>query len=139
MKKLLYASISLVLAVGFCIRTHAQVIVVANPAVSAGSISKAELRDVFTGASTSVHGARVKPALLKEGPAHSEFLTNYVGRSPVTFIMSWRGLVLSGQATMPRTFDTEAALVDYVSRTPGAIGYVSKSAPHDSVKVLTVN
>jgi ABC-type phosphate transport system substrate-binding protein len=139
MKKLLYASLLLGLTMAFSVRARAQVIVVANSSVSADSISKAELRDVFLGASTSVHGSRVKPVLLKEGPTHTDFVTNYVGRAPVAFIMVWRGLVLSGQATMPKTLDTDAAVVDYVARTPGAIGYVSKGSSHDAVKVLTVN
>jgi ABC-type phosphate transport system substrate-binding protein len=139
MKKVLYASMLLILAMAFSVRARAQVIVVANSSISADSISKAELRDVFLGASTSVHGGRVKPVLLKEGPTHTDFVTNYVGKAPVAFIMVWRGLVLSGQATMPKTLDTDAAVVDYVSRTPGAIGYVSKGSSHDAVKVLTVN
>ncbi len=139
MKKLLYAAMLLVLGMTFGVRARAQVIVVANSSVSADSISKTELKDVFLGASTSVHGSRVKPVLLKEGPTHTDFVTNYVGKAPVAFIMAWRGLVLSGQATMPKTLDTDAAVVDYVARTPGAIGYVSKSSSHDAVKVLTVN
>ena len=139
MKKILYASMLLVLGMAFAIQARAQVIVVANSGVSADSISKSELRDVFLGASSSVHGARVKPVLLREGPTHTDFVTNYVGKAPVTFIMVWRGLVLSGQATMPKTLDTDAAVVDYVARTPGAIGYVSKSSSHDAVKVLAVN
>ncbi len=138
-KKLQNALSHLIQAMASGNRAHAQVVVVANPSISADSISKAELRDVFLGTSTSVHGSRVKPVLLKEGPTHTDFVTNYVGRAPVAFIMVWRSLVLSGQATMPKTLDSDAAVVDYVSHTPGAIGYVSKSAARDSVKVLTVN
>jgi hypothetical protein len=38
---------------------------------------------------------------------------------------------------MPKTFDTESALIEYVAATPGAIGYVGKD-PGDAVKKLPV-
>ena len=39
---------------------------------------------------------------------------------------------------MPKTFETEAALLDYVAATPGTIGYVSKGAANDKVRTLEV-
>jgi ABC-type phosphate transport system substrate-binding protein len=37
---------------------------------------------------------------------------------------------------MPKTCDSEAALIEYVAATPGAIGYVSRISPQDNVKTL---
>ena len=39
---------------------------------------------------------------------------------------------------MPKMFDSEAALVDYVAATPGAIGYVSKGTDVGKAKTLVV-
>jgi hypothetical protein len=39
---------------------------------------------------------------------------------------------------MPLSLDTDEAVVEYVARTPGAVAYISKSAPHGGVKVLAV-
>jgi hypothetical protein len=39
---------------------------------------------------------------------------------------------------MPRALDSEKAIVEYVEATPGAIGYILKTTPHEGVKVLTV-
>jgi hypothetical protein len=58
--------------------------------------------------------------------------------SPVTLLVAWRSLVMSGQASMPKSFDSESAAVDYVSHTAGAIGYINKATPHDDVKVLSL-
>jgi ABC-type phosphate transport system substrate-binding protein len=119
---------------------HAQVIVIANSGVNANSVSKAELGRVFTGASTRLlDGSHVTPALLKDGAVHNQFLSDYIDKSPIALIVVWRGLVLSGQGNMPKAFDSEEAMVEYVARTPGAIGYIGKATPHTGVKVLTVD
>jgi len=67
-----------------------------------------------------------------------QFLILVVKRSDTGLQSAWKTLVMSGQGTMPRTVDSEAAMVDYVSRTPGAIGYVMKSTSHEGVKTLNV-
>jgi ABC-type phosphate transport system substrate-binding protein len=120
-------------------RAQAQVIVIANPGVKAVAVSKDDLRDLFTGATSSLKGeSNTVPVLLKAGAAHEEFLASIVGKNDGAFRASWRSLVFSGQATMPRTFDSEAAMVEFVARTAGAIGYIGKATPHEGVKVLAV-
>ncbi|MGO8797199.1 MAG: hypothetical protein ACLQLC_20460 [Candidatus Sulfotelmatobacter sp.] len=116
-----------------------EAVVVANSGVKATEVSSSELRDVFTGDKSSLKdGSHVTPVTLKSGAAHEAFLKKYVGKSDSAFRAGWRSLVFTGQGSMPKTFDTEAALVDYVAATPGAIGYVSKDAANDKVKTLEV-
>lgn len=118
---------------------HAQVVVIANASVSADSISRVELRNVFTGASTKLKdGSHVKPVLLKEGPTHTEFVTTDLSMSVASLLVIWRGLVFSGQGAMPRTAQDESAMVAYVAQTPGAIGYVNRTTPHGGVRELSV-
>lgn len=120
-------------------RAGAQVVVIANPGVSAADVSKAELRDVFTGASSSLKGGvQVTPVLLKQGAANDSFLELYVGKSDSAFRATWRSLLFSGQGAMPKTLDSEAAAVEYVARTAGAIGYIGRMTPHEGVKILVV-
>lgn len=118
---------------------QAQVLIIANPSVKAADVSKSDLKDVFSGASSGLKdGSHVLPVLLKQGTVHEEFLTAYIGKSDTAFRASWRSLVFSGQATMPKSVDSDAAMVEYVAHNPGAIGYISKSSPHEGVKVLAV-
>jgi ABC-type phosphate transport system substrate-binding protein len=138
MRKIALVLFALLISLSGLRRAQAQVIVIANADVKASSISKADLRDIFTGSSTSLGGGSVTPALLKSGPVHEEFLSQNVGKNDSTFRAGWRSLVFSGQASMPRSFDSEAALVDFIEHTPGAIGYVGKATPHGNAKVLSV-
>ena len=111
-------------------------LVIANPNVKASDASKADVKDVFTGGSSSLGGTHVTPVLLKAGAANDAFLAAYVGKADAPFRASWRSLVFSGQATMPKSVDSDAAMVEYVAKTPGAVGYIGKDSPHDGVKVL---
>jgi ABC-type phosphate transport system substrate-binding protein len=138
MKKISFALLFLALLLG-CSAMHAQeVVIVANKSVKASEVSVAEIRDVFNGDKTSLSdGSHVVPVTLKGGPVHEAFLKKFLGKGDAAFRAAWRSLVFAGQGTMPKTFDTEAALIDYVAATPGAIGYVGKD-PGDTVKKLSV-
>jgi len=120
-------------------QARAQLTVIANPSVKANEISKSDLKDVFTGNSTALKdGSHVVPILLKAGSTHEEFLQVYIGKNDTAYRAGWRSLVFSGQASMPKNLDTDAAVVDFVAHNAGAIGYIGKDSPHPGVKVLTV-
>jgi hypothetical protein len=83
-------------------------------------------------------GGAVVPILLKAGTIHEEFLQAYIGKNDTAYRAGWRSLVFSGQASMPKSLDTDAEVVAFVAHNAGAIGYVSKATPHEGVKVLAV-
>jgi hypothetical protein len=138
MKKLLYAFLLAALVSIFVVQAKAQVIVIANPSVKASEVSKNDLKDVFTGASTSLGGSSVIPILLKAGTANEEFLQAYIGKNDTAYRAGWRSLVFSGEASMPKSLDGDAAVVEFVAHNAGTVGYIGKATPHDGVKVLTV-
>jgi hypothetical protein len=116
------------------------VVIVVNKGATISEISEAQLRDIFTGARSRLDdGTHAIPVLLKGGPAHEVFLRRHVGVSPDEFRTRWRKAVFTGEGSMPREFNSEAALMDYVAVTPGAIGYVSRVNGDGAVKVVTVS
>jgi hypothetical protein len=138
MKKLLVTFL-FAAAAALCTTTaHAQLII-ASTNVKASEVSRSNLKDIFSGDSSSLGGTHVTPVLLKSGPVSDGFLSTYIGKSDLAFRTGWRSLVFSGQATMPRSFDSEAALVEYVAHNPGVIGYIGKGTPHEGVKVIAIN
>jgi ABC-type phosphate transport system substrate-binding protein len=139
MKKTLLVFLLAAVSSIFAVHAQAQAIIIANPSVKSADVSKNDLRDVFTGAASSLKdGSKVTPVLLKSGGVHDEFLSEFIGKNDTAFRASWRSLVFSGQASMPKSLDSEAAIVDYVAHNPGAIGYIGKATPHEGVKVLAV-
>jgi len=138
MKKLLLASVFLATIGVFSGQAKAQ-LVIANPSVKASDIAKSELKDIFTGSASSLKdGSHVTPVILKAGSVQDEFLAAFIGKADAAFRASWRSLVFSGEATMPKQLDSDAAMVEYVAHTAGAIGYIGKGSAHDGVKVLAV-
>jgi hypothetical protein len=113
------------------------VVLVANKGVQISAITNADLRAIFIGTkSRFADGSHAVPVTLKGGAAHEVFLKNYVGEGPEEFRSQWRKLVFTGQGAMPKTFDSESALIEYVAVTPGAVGYASRISSQDKVKLL---
>jgi ABC-type phosphate transport system substrate-binding protein len=114
------------------------VVLVANKGVQISEIRDADLRAIFMGEKTRfADGSHAVPVTLKGGAVHEVFLRNHLGRNPEDFRAQWRKAVFTGQGAMPRTFDTEAAVIEYVAATPGALGYVSRVSPKDNVKSIS--
>jgi hypothetical protein len=133
----LFYGFALVVCCGWA--AQAQMIVIVNNSVKATGASKDEIASVFTGDKSSLgDGSKVTPVTLKGGAANDAFLKEYVGKSDAAFRTAWRSMVFTGQGSMPKSLDSETAMVDYVAATPGAIGYISKETPHDKVKVLAL-
>jgi ABC-type phosphate transport system substrate-binding protein len=139
MKKLIVSSLLAFAASILGASAGAQVIVIANASVKASEVSKADLKDVFTGRASSLKdGSKLVPVLLKDGPSHEEFLKAYIGKPNSAYRVGWRTMVFSSQATMPKSLDDDAAAVAFIAHTPGTIGYIDKASPHEGVKVLAV-
>jgi hypothetical protein len=114
------------------------VVLVANPSVSASDISAEDLKLVFLGTKNSVSGSSVEPVLAEKGSAHEVFLKKYVGKSDTAYRMHLKSLVFAGKASMPKSLADDSAVISYVAKTKGAIGYVSPAAATGGVKKLDI-
>lgn len=130
----------LVLALGLFSAARAQdVAFVVNPQGADASITVDDLKAVLLGNKIKWNGGGViKLAVLTSGPAHEKVMQDYAQRSADQFDKYWKKLVFTGKGVMPQQAADEAALLDYVAKTPGAIGYVSAAAASGQVKVLSV-
>jgi hypothetical protein len=118
----------------------AEIQVIANPSVKAASVSAGDLKEVFLGNKTSLaDGSKVEPVLAESGAAHDAFLKDVVGKSAAALKNHLKSLVFTGKGSMPKSFASEAEIVKYVAKTPGAIGYVSASTDASGVKKVALN
>jgi ABC-type phosphate transport system substrate-binding protein len=114
--------------------------VIANPSVKSAAVSVDELKNVFLGNTSSLaDGSKVEPVLAETGGAHDEFLKDVVGKSGPALKNHLKTLVFTGKGSMPKSFASDAEILKYVAKTPGAIGYVSAGADAAGVKKIAVN
>ena len=66
-------------------------------------------------------------------------IEDYIERSVQRFVTYWRQMVFTCKGVPPKSFGSEAELVDFVARTPGSVGFASPSANVSEVKVLPLN
>ena len=131
---------SILLARQALVAANDSVVVVANSSAPVASIAPDDLRDIFLGTQHSLsNGSKVTPVLLKSGPTHELFLKSYLGKSVEGFRTWWLQLVFTGQGLLPKTFVSEAELVEYVGRTRGAVGYATRASVRGSVKCIPVS
>jgi hypothetical protein len=115
------------------------VVLVVNKNVRISQVRDADLRAILTGEQARfADGSHAVPVTLKGGAVHEVFLKKHLGENPDDFRAQWRKAVFTGQGAMPRTFDSESALIAYVIATPGAIGYVSRVSPEDDLRCLPI-
>jgi ABC-type phosphate transport system substrate-binding protein len=113
--------------------------IIANSNVTASAISTEELKGVFLATKTTLSdGSHVEPVLEKSGAVHAAFVKEYVGKTESALETYYRSLVFTGKGSMPKSFGSDAEVVTYVSKTKGAIGYVSAGTAASGVKTLEV-
>jgi ABC-type phosphate transport system substrate-binding protein len=115
---------------------HAQVVVVAGKHV--GEMSKEQVADIFLGKSTVIPGGgTAAPVDLPESnPLRDEFYSRVTGKTAAQVKSLWSKLAFTGKGTPPREVGSSSEVKKLVAGTPGAIGYIEKSAVDDSVKLV---
>lgn len=74
-------------------------------------------------------GEAIQPAdLHPDSGVRRRFCESVLGRSVEAVRSYWQQMIFSGRDLPPPELGTEDAVVDYVIRKPGAIGYVSPNA-----------
>ena len=107
---------------------HAGFIIVANSDTELSSISKAQLKKVYLKKVPLLPNG--KPAAvtgLKEGDARDDFIKSILHKSEASLHSYWSRLMFSGRGEPPRLFKTEEELLEYIRKTPGAIGFVDSN------------
>jgi len=116
-----------------------QVVVDRNSAFTA--VDRRFLADAFLKKVTTwPDGSIIRPAdLAPSSPVRRRFSEDIVRRSVEAVKGYWQQRIFSGRDVPPPELDNDEAMVDYVLKHQGAVGYVSGAANVDALKVLSVN
>lgn len=119
----------------------AELKIVGNPGTTPESIAKKDLARIFLKKKSKwPDGRSATPVGQKRAPElRKEFSTEILGMTLDMVESHWQAQVFSGRGTPPKTLNGDADVLDYVRRTPGAVGYVTAAADTSGVTVLKVN
>lgn len=114
--------------------------VIVHPHTSTGSVDRAFLAEVFLKkVSRWSNGEVIMPVdLAGDSSVRRKFSEDVLKRSPAAVRSYWQQLIFSGRNIPPPELDTDQAVIAYVAKHRGAIGYVSGGCSVDAVKVLSV-
>ena len=95
------------------------------------SLSVGELNRLFTKQTVRWTTGQAVTAvdLRADAPAREEFSQQIIGKSTAEVKAYWQNIIFSGRGIPPMEAPSEAAVVQFVRTTPGAIGYVSSATP----------
>lgn len=129
----------LIIILSFCATTvAAQVTVIAHKDVPAESIAKDQLLDFYTRDVLAWPSSELEIIVcdLRSKGAAKDVFYQYLGKSSSRMKSIWLKRKLVGEGGPPVFFQSEDALLEHVTNTPGAIGFVHPSKVTESVKVL---
>lgn len=111
--------------------------IIANSGVGVSAVSTEDVKGVFLLKKTSLaDGSRVVPVLFTDDAAFRSFAERFCSKTTDALNTYYRGMIFSGTGSMPKSFKSEAQVIDYVSKTKGAIAFVTQGADLKGVKLL---
>jgi ABC-type phosphate transport system substrate-binding protein len=115
-------------------------VVVAHPKVPVASASRELLTDLFLKRKTRWDdGESVLPVDLKpESRVRERFSERVLKRSVAAVRSYWQQRIFSGRSLPPPELESGEAVVRYVSKHPGGLGYVAADTELAGVKVLSI-
>lgn len=123
--------------------THASatVQVIINSSMKLDSLTTTQLRRIYSmRQSVWPNGQPITVyALPRSHPTHQVFSKKTLKIFPYQLDRVWNKLVFSGTGKKPIIVDTQAQLLEAVSSTEGAIGYIDNMEIKDAVNVVNVH
>ncbi|MBA3029979.1 MAG: substrate-binding domain-containing protein [Proteobacteria bacterium] len=131
MKKILLSALMVLLTYSFAL---ADPVVIFSNNVS-DSLDTDTVQKIYLGKKSKWEdGSKIVPVALEQGSVHDAFLEKFIKKNSSQFETYWKQMIFSGKGAPPKAFATEAELFDFISKTPGAVGYVDSATSHEGVK-----
>lgn len=119
--------------------TAGNVVLIGNPSVRESVLTKQDIKKIYLGKKRVWNdGTKVVFAINTDKDLFKLFLKKYVGKSPSQYDNFWRTKVFSGKRSSPLMLDGNQKIINFVSETKGAIGYVSDDSKLDNTKTFKV-
>ena len=115
------------------------IVIVANENVPASSLAMDDIKQIFLGRKTTWdNGAKIIFVVQDGTDAGESFLKTYIRKNAYQYDIYWRKQVFTGRGKPPKSFSSDQELVQFVSQTPNAVGFVSTGTDIGKAKTIPV-
>lgn len=116
-----------------------EILIITNENVPISTLAKDDIKQIFLGKKTTWdNGEKIVFVVQDRTDTSDSFLKTYIRKSAYQYDIFWKKQVFTGKGKAPRSFSSDHELVQFVSQTPGAIGYVSYGSDTGKAKTVTV-
>lgn len=121
----------------FCSQLWADIVIVVHPSNSV-TLTADDISKIYLGRSKNFPDGKpaIAVAQVDAAAATAVFNDKVLNKTGSQMKAYWSKLVFTGKGSPPKEVDSDAEMIALVSQNPNLIGYISKSAVNDSVKVL---
>lgn len=114
--------------------------VVVNTSVPVDSLSQTQLRNIFSLRQTQwPDGSAIRVLVLPDGSdTHQQFSRKQLRLFPYQLNTIWDKHSFSGTGRRPQQVESAAAMLEALSATPGAIGYLQQLTPVMGIKEVHI-
>jgi hypothetical protein len=114
--------------------------VIVHPSNPLRQFGRSFLRGVYLRKNTTwPSGETIRPVgLAKRFPARERFSREVLNKSPAQLRAFWNQQIFSGKGVPPPDLDSEAAVISFVLRNRGAIGYLPAATDPGGAALVTV-
>ena len=118
---------------------HAEVLFIANKSVNEKNMSSREIKDIFLGKKKKwSDNTKIHFVILDNEKLHNDFLKTYIKKTTKQYDAYWKNMLFTGKGSPPKEFETTRELIEYVTATEGAIGYIDSSSIAANVNTISV-
>ena len=124
-----------------CYGAEPEIIIIGNGGLNETSLTMNDLKEIYMGEKKFwKNGQKINVSMLISCDTQQKFHKLYLNMSLFQFVHHWKLIIFSGKGKFPKTLDTEQELINYVSETQGAIGYISSNTiiKAKNIKVFSV-
>jgi ABC-type phosphate transport system substrate-binding protein len=112
------------------------VVVIGHPSL-VGKIDAPTVQKIFTGKVIEVSGVSVTAVNAHLGsPVRNQFLQLFLHQDEDKYTAYWTVRRYIGKGVPPREMASSADIIDFVTSTPGALGYIDESEVKPGLNVL---
>lgn len=117
----------------------AEVLIITNKNVVETTLSVADIKEIFLGKKVLwSDNTSINLVTLGDENIHKEFLKTYISKTKSQFRIYWQKMFFTGMGLVPKKMGSVEEMVNFVSSTGGAIGYIDIGSVTDAVNSIKI-